>query len=125
MNWGNANPHHIVNVHSSGDNMFHNMNNWYTVCTWGAQYLDEMAAHEAGHMLGLYDEYNNGALDPDTLFITNNSLMADFGPTRNWHYEQILEWLEARSGRDLSLVKSPLSPYPLDDRIPNFSDCRY
>lgn len=125
VNWENADPHHIVNVHSSGDSMFFNMNNWYIVCPWGAQYHDETAAHEAGHMLGLYDEYNNGALDPDTLFTCTYSLMADFGPTRNWHYEQILEWLESRSGRDLSLVKSPLSPYPLDDRISSFGDCRY
>jgi hypothetical protein len=125
VNWVDANPHHIVTFHPSGENMLANMNNWYTESSWGAQYNDEMAAHEAGHMLGLYDEYNNGALDPDTLFTCTYSLMADFGPTRNWHYEQILEWLEARSGRDLSLVKSPLPPYPLDDRIPNLSDYRY
>ena len=136
VNWGNADPHHIVNVHSGDSGLWgnYNMDNWYTEAGGGNQYQDEIAAHEAGHMLGLYDEYyfydeyNNkycGALDPDTLFTTTNSLMADLGPTRNWHYEQILEWLEARSGRDLSLVESPLSPYPLDDRIPNFSDYRY
>lgn len=126
VNWVDADPHHIVNVHSeSPGNGIYNMSNWYTEIDWGAQYQDEIAAHEAGHMLGLYDEYNGGGLDPDTLFTTTNSLMADLGPTRNWHYEQILEWLEVRSGRDLSLVKSPLSPYPLDDRIPNFGDYRY
>lgn len=98
------------------------MLNWYTESAWGAEYQDEIAAHEAGHMLGLYDEYEGGALDPDTLFTTTNSLMADLGPTRRWHYEQILEWLGTRSGRDLSLAQSPLPPYALDDPIPDFSD---
>jgi len=123
VNWVDANPHHIVNIYSGSG--YTNMLNWYTVVNWGAQYQDEIAAHEAGHMLGLYDEYNNGALDPDTLFTTTNSLMADLGPTRDWHYEQILEWLEARSDRDLSLIKSTLSPYSYNDRISNFNDCRY
>ncbi len=98
------------------------MLNWFTESDWGAEYQDEIAAHEAGHMLGLYDEYDDGALDPDTLLIITNSLMADLGPTRSWHYEQILEWLETGSGRDLSLAQSPLPPYELDDPISDFSD---
>lgn len=120
VNWVNVNPHHVVTVHRGRGRS--NMLNWYTETDWGPQYQDEIAAHEVGHMLGLYDEYPGGALDPNTLFTTTNSLMADLGPTRSWHYEQILEWLETKSGRDLSLAQSPLPPYPLDLPIPNFSD---
>jgi PKD repeat protein len=120
VNWVDADPHHVVTVHSELGRA--NMLNWYTESHWGQEYQDEIAAHEAGHMLGLYDEYEGGALDPDTLFTTTDSLMADLGPTRSWHYEQILEWLETGSGRDLSLAQSPLPPYPFDDPIPDFHD---
>jgi len=122
VNWVNANPHHTVTVHSGTGRA--NMLNWYTDRPggWGNEYQDEIAAHEAGHMLGLYDEYVGGALDPDTQFTTTNSLMADLGPTRSWHYEQILGWLETESDRDLSLAQSPLPPYPLDSPILDFSD---
>jgi hypothetical protein len=128
LNWVNSNPHHVVTVHNAWGR--DNMLNWYTNPIWGWWYRDEIAAHEAGHMLGLYDEYkddgvideNDGALDPATLFTTTNSIMADLGPSRDWHYEQILEWLETRSDRNLSLANSPLPPYILDDPIPDFSD---
>lgn len=128
LNWVDSNYHHEVTVHNTWGR--DNMLNWYTNPFWGWWYRDEIAAHEAGHMLGLYDEYlddgvideNDGALDPATLFTTTNSIMADLGPPRDWHYEQILEWLETGSDTDLSLANSPLPPYPLDDPIPDFSD---
>ena len=120
VNWVSADAHHVVTVHAA--NGRHNMLNWYTETNWGAEYQDEIAAHEAGHMLGLYDEYSGGALDPNTQFTTTNSIMADLGPPRTWHYDQILEWLENGSGRDLSAAPSPLPPYPFDEPIPHFSD---
>jgi len=128
LNWVDSNYHHEVTVHNTWGR--DNMLNWYTNPFWGWWYRDEIAAHEAGHMLGLYDEYkddgvideNDGALDPATLFTTTNSIMADLGPARDWHYEQILEWLETGSDRDLSLANSPLPPYQLDAPIPDFND---
>ena len=33
------------------------MNEWYTQFSWGAEYYDDNAAHELGHMFGLFDEY--------------------------------------------------------------------
>jgi len=128
LNWVDSSYHHEVTVHNTWGR--DNMLNWYTNPFWGWWYRDEIAAHEAGHMLGLYDEYkddgvideNDGALDPATLFTTTNSIMADLGPARDWHYEQILEWLETGSDRDLSLANSPLPPYQLDAPIPDFND---
>jgi hypothetical protein len=149
VNWVNRDAHHVVTVHSGRGRS--NMLNWYTETDWGPEFQGRIAAHEAGHMLGLYDEYaepftdtnNNGrydpgepftdnnppngkwdcgALNPDTWFITTNSIMADLGPARRWHYEQILRWLETRSGRDLDLAQSPLPPYQYDTLLSDFSD---
>lgn len=128
VNWVTSGAHHVVIVHSGSGR--DNMLNWYTESGWGSEYQDEIKAHEAGHMLGLYDEYlddgvidlKDGALDPDTLFTTSNSIMSDLGPPRDENYEQILEWLESKSGRDLSLAESPLPPYEQDDPIPDFND---
>lgn len=122
LDWVDTNPDQIVTVHTGSGRT--DMLNWYTDKPggWENEYQDEIAAHEAGHMMGLYDEYPGGALDPTTSFTTTNSIMADLGPTRDWHYESILNWLESKSNRDLYLAHSPLPPYEQDDRIPNFND---
>lgn len=121
VNWVETDPHHVVTVHSgAGRNV---MLEWYTQSLWGQQYQDEQVAHEAGHMLGLYDEYlPDGALDPVTKFVTTDSIMADLGPPREWHYTDIVKWLETGGERDLSLAPSPLPPYPSDGPVSGFSD---
>jgi len=119
VNWVNTDPHHIVTVHAGLGRA--DMLNWYTQ-NGAANYQDEIAAHEAGHMLGLYDEYTGGALNPNTQFTATNSIMAGLGPVRTWHYDQIVERLEAHSGRDLSMANSPVPLYALDEPIPIFSD---
>lgn len=37
------------------------MLNWYLQTDWGPSYQDELAAHEYGHMIGMFDEYAGGA----------------------------------------------------------------
>lgn len=151
VNWVTSNPHHTVTVHAGAGRA--NMLNWYTdTSAWGPNHDDEIVAHEAGHMMGVYDEYaepfvdqnNNlrydsgepftdaynppngrwdcGALDPNTWLMHTGSLMDTLGPTRSWHYEEILQWLEGKSGRDLTLAQSPLPPYPYSDPVVNFVD---
>jgi hypothetical protein len=60
-------PHHRVVIHP-GD-WVANQHNWY---------IDTPAlivAHEIGHMLGAYDEYNGGALSPRQPMIDESSIM--------------------------------------------------
>jgi len=104
---------HVVSVHS-GDGRS-DMLNWFTESNWGPVYLDEIAAHEFGHMLGLFDEYAGGAVNPDISPNTfTNALMADLGAVQERYYDQILRNLGNMSGRDLSLGQSPLPP-PVTD----------
>jgi hypothetical protein len=95
-------------------------------------YQDEVAAHEFGHQVGLYDEYTPfGAVDPAALlgnicsippagqaFCT--SLMADLGPTKQRYYESILANLESLLGRNLSLAFAGQPPYPADAPLPDY-----
>jgi hypothetical protein len=111
----------LVTVHSGTGRS--NMTNWYPDHPggWDNSYHDEIAAHEFGHMLGLYDEYAGGAVNPNiNPNVFTNSIMADLGPTQIYHYEQILQLLLTETGRDLSLAFSPLPPYPMDAPIPDF-----
>ena len=53
--------HHTVAVHSGTGAT--NMTNWYLTnpSGWPNDKHDEIAAHEVGHMFGLFDEYSGGA----------------------------------------------------------------
>jgi hypothetical protein len=101
----------VVTVHSGTGRT--NMTNWYTdrPAGWSNDWQDEIAAHEAGHMLGLYDEYLGGAVDPATNLIDDTAIM---GPNVEQVYEryftQILNWAEGRTGHDMSLMASPSAP---------------
>ena len=106
----------VVTVHQGTGNM--DMLNWYTdhPSGWPNSYEGVLAAHEIGHMLGLYDEYYGGAVDPTTLFYTTNTLMSDLGPVQERYYSDMLSWLELASGRsnltlapDNGLVPEPAS----------------
>ena len=94
--------------------------NWYLdEIAWGSRFEDEKAAHEFGHLLGLFDEYS-GASNPfaesgDLCSFTNfpitggtlpfktgnwcGSLMSDLGSTQERYYERLFEL----SGLDQSL----------------------
>ncbi|NES69112.1 MAG: hypothetical protein F6K24_29710, partial [Okeania sp. SIO2D1] len=117
------NADYTVTVHSESGRT--NMTNWYLdrPAGWDNSYHDEIAAHEFGHMLGLYDEYEGGAVNPNiSPNIFTNSLMADLGPTQPRHYQEILWLLQNETSRDLSLAFSPLWSYPMNPPIPDFHD---
>lgn len=116
-----ANADHTVNVIAGTGRT--NMLNWYLDRPggWDNSYHDEIAAHEFGHMLGLYDEYAGGAVNPNISPNTfTNSLMADLGPTQRRHYLDLLSLLQAQTTRDLSLAFVPFPPPPTDAPLPDF-----
>lgn len=127
--------------------------NMITWCTgspsgWPVDFQDKMAAHEVGHMLGLYDEYRSctvpdpsdpwckgygicrGVQDPDNPICDLTSIMGSLGVSggapvtpKDRHFESILKWLERESGWDMVLAASPLyqpgNPgNPVDDESP-------
>ena len=66
--------HHTVTVHNATGRA--DMTNWYLDPEgWGSSYLDEIAAHEAGHMIGVFDEYSGGATYNG--FTRTGTLMSD------------------------------------------------
>lgn len=97
LDWVTADYDQAVTVHA-GDGAV-NMTNWYTdnPSGWGYAYQAEVAAHEAGHMFGLYDEYAGGAVDPITGLINTGGLMHTLtGGTLDYYYDDMLGWLDAR-----------------------------
>lgn len=97
---------HTVIVHTGNGNV--NKVDWYTGSPsgWPYSYQDEMAAHEFGHMIGLFDEYNGGALDPVTKLIRPNSIMGqNLAAPQIDHFDAFMSWTSAKSGaQSLSLV---------------------
>ncbi|MCP3868709.1 MAG: hypothetical protein GY703_11565 [Gammaproteobacteria bacterium] len=79
---------------------------------WHLQNSPELAAHEFGHMLGLFDEYEGGAQDPVQPVLDKTSIMTRSptgGATQPRHYRRILGWFEEKAG--LSEVKiEPMKP---------------
>lgn len=92
----------IVTVHDKAGR--DDMSNWYLKQPgWGPGKLDEIAAHETGHMLGNFDEYKGGATFGG--FTTTNTLMSDLTvrniPAYFWGVEFYAEQL---SGLTLDTV---------------------
>ncbi|MBL8483466.1 MAG: hypothetical protein JNJ60_14810, partial [Rhodocyclaceae bacterium] len=110
-----------VTVHSGTGRT--NMSNWYTSMPggWPDDRQGEIAAHEFGHMVGLFDEYAGGALDPNANpNVFSNSIMADLGPPQPRHFETILDLIRTHTTRTLSLANSPLPPPDTGELLPNF-----
>jgi len=72
-----------------------------------------MAAHEAGHMFGLYDEYWGGATDPETGLAGTGGLMHSLnGSTLDHYYKYILGWYN-----DIDFPND--NPFPNDKPSPD------
>ncbi len=96
---------HTVNVTEGNGNV--NLTQWYTGRPSGYSFSRQgvIAAHEFGHMIGLFDEYSGGALNPEGL-IRNNSIMGrNLSSPRIDHFDAFLEWAQINSGiASLALV---------------------
>ncbi len=99
----NAGAHQTVNVIAG--NGRGSMNEWYTQFSWGAEYYDDNAAHEFGHMFGLFDEYAGGATYGNQL--RDDGLMGpDFGRDGfERYYWTIDHFAQIHSAATLDFVK--------------------
>ncbi|MEQ9459999.1 MAG: hypothetical protein RIG82_03495 [Phycisphaeraceae bacterium] len=91
VNW--VDPHHTVRVRPGPATSTSN--------TWDTKDNGNVAAHEFGHLFGLFDEYAGGALDGD-MTLDGTSIMgvsptATGAPPKSRHYQGFLDWLSAKS----------------------------
>ncbi|MDO6569179.1 PEP-CTERM sorting domain-containing protein [Alteromonas sp. 1_MG-2023] len=112
---------HFVNVNAGNGNV--NLRQWYTgnPSGWGYRNQGIIAAHEFGHMIGLFDEYTGGALDPVTSLIRNNSIMgARLSTPQIDHFDAFLEWAQINAAvPSLTLVNDQGSQfYDLQVNVP-------
>ncbi len=107
VDWVSNDYDQTVTAHA-GDTETFNMTNWNisNAAGWGDDYQEEVAAHEFGHMLGLWDEYSGGAVNPNTNLINTGGLMHTLdGEMLNLYYDDILSWYE----QNLTAVPVPAS----------------
>ncbi|WP_199609778.1 hypothetical protein [Flocculibacter collagenilyticus] len=116
---------YVLNVHEGSGRA--NMTNWYNNSNWTEWYHRRVAAHEFGHMVGIYDEYAGGAVDPQTGLTRNDSIMG--GGTKPYvdHYDRFVSWLGVNTGiATLSVVAGVgdnhyfISAIPEPSSIPMF-----
>ena len=79
---------------------------------WYSESLGASVAHEAGHMLGLYDEYSGGARALGNGIIDSGSIMGSAGGVvRERHYGVFVDWLGTTDGasrRSLIVPEPPM-----------------
>lgn len=98
VTWVEEDPDYTVTVSNEPGGA--NMLLWRTGMSGG---LDKgMAAHEYGHMIGLYDENAIGAVDPETGLINTGGLMQNISmPTLNYYYDDFIEWYDSKKVPDV------------------------
>jgi hypothetical protein len=97
--------HHDVIVHPGGGRS--------DELNWNIMDTPAIAAHEFGHMIGLFDEYRGGALAPKTGIIDKTSIMTSKptgeGMTFERHYTRFRQWFAEKSRL------SNISVVPMED----------
>lgn len=89
VQWVTSGEHHAVDVRAGAGRA--DMTHWFVTDSGGT------AAHEAGHMLGNPDEYEDEAC-PGRTVTSDNSLMQTTGGTvRPRHYEGFAQWASNRT----------------------------
>lgn len=80
---------------------------------WSVDTTGWLVAHEIGHMLGAYDDYRQGAQDPDDPKEDNASIMRDWpksGAPQPRHFRRIAAWFsEATGGSEVGIVPATCS----------------
>ncbi|MGQ9366705.1 calcium-binding protein [Azospirillum sp. ST 5-10] len=92
------------------------MTNWYTDTAWGPAYQDELAAHEFGHMIGMFDEYAGGATYNG--FATTGTLMSDLTPVLDeGYFWSVDHFAETLYGRTLTVVEADGAAAPQPEPV--------
>lgn len=95
IDWVTSNPDQTVTVKTGTGQS--NMRAWHIIPSWGISYAEELAAHEFGHMLGLWDEYKGGAVNPTTGLTGTGGLMETLnGSTLDSYYNPFLNWYDGK-----------------------------
>jgi hypothetical protein len=113
---------HTVNVTNGSGNV--DLVNWYTDNPSGHGYTKQsnVAAHEFGHMVGLFDEYNGGALDPITPLIRPNSIMGqNLTVPKADHFDAFLSWASLNSGVNSLSLESDRGNHYYEVPTPNMA----
>ena len=88
---------YVVNVSASPGGT--NMLNW-TMFDSGL-----VAAHEYGHMFGLFDEYVGGAQNPNQPLLDSTSIMGSLsGSPKPRHYQAFVDWIGERTDQSWQLI---------------------
>lgn len=76
--------------------------NWWYSHTWWEERAgvpDTVRAHEFGHLIGMYDEYEAGACDPGRLYTNNPTSIMNSGRTvYSRHFGDFKDWFDGRAG---------------------------
>ena len=84
--------HHDVIVRQSGTKT--------TALNWNLSNNGDLIAHEFGHILGLYDEYNKGGVNPNKVVIDKTSIMTSSASnckTYTRHYKKFQNWYSKKT----------------------------
>ena len=92
-------PHHRVVVRPSGGRRDESR--------WNLFDPPALVAHEVGHMLGAYDEYPGGALEPRTRLTSAETIMGPAQgelPAAARHYHLVKDWFALRTSAQARVV---------------------
>ena len=97
FNWVETDYNYSINVDDQYGRS--SWSHWYTSGPWGDSYQEEVAAHEVGHFLGNYDEYESAwYIDPATGLVNTGGLMHTLrGDPLDYYYDDILEWFDNKT----------------------------
>ena len=71
---------------------------------WDTADDGDTAAHEAGHMLGRKDEYEDQENSPDRVVTDSSSVMhTPSGSVQRGHYQGFADWVSAKTGENYSV----------------------
>ncbi len=103
----------LINVSFKGPKFHHNVivrpgSGRTDELNWNIMDSPDLAAHEFGHMLGVFDEYEGGALPKHGSVFDSTSVMTNSqtkGVAKQRHYRRLQAWFVDNTGvSDVSLV---------------------